>query len=563
MQGELKAQIRRVQTGCLMCKKRKKKCDEQKPSCGDCERLHLDCSWPAKRGRTNSNKQRVESTSLPETTPWQMEGVDEAGILTDFDLPPLSCSFLGLGVIDGNTHALDANTPQRFTMDDSMLDFNLSASAGTWDVSHSSIASATVDSDIDSSIISAASPNSTPLSTCGPSFLPDLTSPDDKALYNHYSTVVAKTLCRTSDSRPGNPYIAHLLPMAMSNGTIRHCILALSASHWKRMQPRLSERGLYHQNKATKELANMLSTVAKDSANVALAACLLLCMTEILDGESTGWKHHLQGAKRLLNTMLATDQTQYGAEYGFLVGLARFLDSATTTSTCAPPLIQEDDGDAATFRKMSALPVDSDMAVYGIPKSLFHLVDHVNSLAQKRKTRVDIQSEKEFRQETATVEDLLDHWSFEYGGLSQAVASLSSSPQSNHDILQATTAYEWALRLRFHQIKDGYSLAGPFVSKAVDKILMAVQDVRYGSPLESCLLFPLVMAGGACEGLEHRSIVQNRLMVMERTCGFGYMYRARELVEKVWEHRDALEGTGAIVNWARMRFERMHGLVIF
>lgn len=40
-----KARIRRVRTGCSICKRRKKKCDEAKPQCGDCRRLNQFCSW--------------------------------------------------------------------------------------------------------------------------------------------------------------------------------------------------------------------------------------------------------------------------------------------------------------------------------------------------------------------------------------------------------------------------------------------------------------------------------------------------------------------------------------
>lgn len=35
-----------VKSGCLRCKKRRKKCDEQKPKCGFCSRWRLDCHWP-------------------------------------------------------------------------------------------------------------------------------------------------------------------------------------------------------------------------------------------------------------------------------------------------------------------------------------------------------------------------------------------------------------------------------------------------------------------------------------------------------------------------------------
>ena len=35
----------RVKSGCDTCRRRRKKCDEQKPVCGHCERLGLRCTW--------------------------------------------------------------------------------------------------------------------------------------------------------------------------------------------------------------------------------------------------------------------------------------------------------------------------------------------------------------------------------------------------------------------------------------------------------------------------------------------------------------------------------------
>lgn len=36
----------RVKTGCLRCRKRRKKCDESKPICGACKRWDFACIWP-------------------------------------------------------------------------------------------------------------------------------------------------------------------------------------------------------------------------------------------------------------------------------------------------------------------------------------------------------------------------------------------------------------------------------------------------------------------------------------------------------------------------------------
>ena len=48
---------------------------------------------------------------------------------------------------------------------------------------------------------------------------------------------------------------------------------------------------------------------------------------------------------------------------------------------------------------------------------------------------------------------------------------------------------------------------------------------------------------------------------MQRTCGFGQISCALDLVEKVWERREA--SNDAIVNWARIRYYEMNGLAIF
>ncbi|CUM63862.1 uncharacterized protein PRCAT00001450001 [Priceomyces carsonii] len=48
-------EITRVRTGCLNCRKKHKKCDEGKPSCGLCVKNNEICEWPINYGRFNKN----------------------------------------------------------------------------------------------------------------------------------------------------------------------------------------------------------------------------------------------------------------------------------------------------------------------------------------------------------------------------------------------------------------------------------------------------------------------------------------------------------------------------
>ncbi|KAJ6031349.1 hypothetical protein N7540_002081 [Penicillium herquei] len=49
----------KVKTGCLICRRRRKKCDENKPSCIGCVRNGLDCQWPLESGGRTRRPQRI------------------------------------------------------------------------------------------------------------------------------------------------------------------------------------------------------------------------------------------------------------------------------------------------------------------------------------------------------------------------------------------------------------------------------------------------------------------------------------------------------------------------
>ncbi|KAG6010523.1 hypothetical protein E4U21_005874 [Claviceps maximensis] len=609
-----KARIRRVQTGCLMCKRRKKKCDETKPRCGDCRRLCLDCAWPPERhAKSKQGSSDIDDTIqelLDDRSGIVAQTVDSASdhaaaeltMLRDIpirnSISPSPSSSSGRQSIYDNqspyshvshgsqmeypayngfnrlvdqtsvmtmaTTSMPIPTSAAMTMTSGILGEltpDVSPSRLSWDMSPSTrgwLDAITPISNGSPTASVESGPPSQSLSIYIPQLMPQLSAPQDKALLNHYSTIVSSILSRRASI--DNPYNGYLLPMAQSNDLVLHCILALSANHWRKLQPDMGGRGLMHKSKATQALAGLLPHVNKTSADIALVSSLLLCMTELFDGTSEGWKLHLKGAKRLLLTLRKQQGDMMTGHYKFLLRLARFLDSAATTSTCRPPLMGDEAAEAQALDSWSATPDEEDLAVYGIPKELFHLVDRVNTLAELRSTRIDQASEAAFRRHAADIEHRIDNWSYEYGGLSRSAPTLTDN---SDDVLHATMAFEYAIRLRLHQIVEGYELTDPKVGKYVDGILESIQQIRYGSPLESSILFPLVMAGGSCWKLEHRVVIQDRLLVMERTCGFGYIYNARDLVERVWCRRDQSEGTGAVVNWARIRYYEMHGLVVF
>ncbi|KAL5338577.1 hypothetical protein BJX70DRAFT_366233 [Aspergillus crustosus] len=55
----------RCKTGCLTCRRRKKKCDERQPTCAACSRNSLDCRWPAENPNTVATRRPRRRNVVP------------------------------------------------------------------------------------------------------------------------------------------------------------------------------------------------------------------------------------------------------------------------------------------------------------------------------------------------------------------------------------------------------------------------------------------------------------------------------------------------------------------
>ncbi|GMM27763.1 hypothetical protein DAMA08_004790 [Martiniozyma asiatica (nom. inval.)] len=57
-----KKKITRTKSGCFCCRKRKKKCDEQKPACSGCIRNNLECVYPDMEHIHKSSARKVKKS---------------------------------------------------------------------------------------------------------------------------------------------------------------------------------------------------------------------------------------------------------------------------------------------------------------------------------------------------------------------------------------------------------------------------------------------------------------------------------------------------------------------
>ncbi|RAH77201.1 hypothetical protein BO86DRAFT_371248 [Aspergillus japonicus CBS 114.51] len=501
----------RSRDGCVSCKARKKKCDEKRPRCSDCHRLNLPCHWKAPRTRS-----------------------PPPAIVSPLPSPP------GMMPLSETAHDLILSS----VSDPIPLSDHLLSSVGDDPISPFSPSWV----DVEMILGPVSPPPDSGLNA-------HLHNDDDRCLFNHYVQNVARALSRSTTRATANPFLATLLPMAAASETLTSALLGLSGCHWRRVYPQIWNRALTRQGRALSQVNNLLSR--RPNRQSFLEACttiLLLCLTELFEGTSRAWKWHLKAAGRLLSTI---DRHRFASsgEGMFCLQLFHYLDSMSTISRCKPPLLRA--GERLTDLTLgSSLPSylpaaatstssSSGDTISGLPTSLLESLGRVNLLAAHRSRRIDDLSEIGFRTAAAHVRAHLDTWRREY----EAV-----HPGSEVEHL-ATRAFECAIRLRLHQIVDGYDPHHAEVEQAVTGIVAAGRAIPYGSPVEGSLLFPLVIAGASSRSMEQRMGIKERLMVMENTLGWGHILQARQLLEAVWadDRADA--------NWASVRYSLYPGMV--
>ncbi|PYI23190.1 hypothetical protein BO99DRAFT_376951 [Aspergillus violaceofuscus CBS 115571] len=501
----------RSRDGCVSCKARKKKCDEKRPRCSDCRRLNLPCHWKAPRTRS-----------------------PPPAIVSPLPSPP------GMMPLSETAHDLILSS----VSDPILLSDHLLSSVGDDPISPFSPSWV----DVEMILGPVSPPPDSGLNA-------HLHNDDDRCLFNHYVQNVARALSRSTTRATANPFLATLLPMAAASETLTSALLGLSGCHWRRVYPQIWNRALTRQGRALSQVNNLLSR--RPNRQSFLEVCttiLLLCLTELFEGTSRAWKWHLKAAGRLLSTI---DRHRFASsgEGMFCLQLFHYLDSMSTISRCKPPLLRA--GERLTDLTLgSSLPSylpaaaastssSSGDTISGLPTSLLESLGRVNLLAAHRSRRIDDLSEIGFRTAAAHVRAHLDTWRREY----EAV-----HPGSEVEHL-ATRAFECAIRLRLHQIVDGYDPHHAEVEQAVTGIVAAGRAIPYGSPVEGSLLFPLVIAGASSRSMEQRMGIKERLMVMENTLGWGHILQARQLLEAVWadDRADA--------NWASVRYSLYPGMV--
>ena len=186
---KLRPKRSRVKTGCIPCRLRKKRCDEQKPVCSGCERNHLICAQTSNfQGKdTLSNEDAgigLQSARLPPVS-------KRGGLVTR---PP------SMAIVSQNAETLGQGISM-LRYPEEALGYDRTTGLGR--------------------ICRFSSPEM--FSTAS------LREPASRTLLEYYFNETAHRLSIVQG--PGSPYLICVLPLAQSDSMVMDSVLALSGAH--------------------------------------------------------------------------------------------------------------------------------------------------------------------------------------------------------------------------------------------------------------------------------------------------------------------------------------------
>lgn len=257
---------------------RRKKCDEMKPKCSDCQRLNLPCtrsSTVRHRREESQVSQPTVATPLSSASQYPEEESFQSPISTDH--PPAANTKSSTDLVPLATYnsevaqpspiyqwlITDNSTGTNDETDHSSIADEYSASPQRHSPGSHQFSESNVMFDNDTRSYSRwlpFNPVSVPYSlTVSP--INSLTNKHDQHLFRHYTQIVSRSLSIASGG-DSNPFLREVVPLATESTAVMGALLALSAIHLKYNggYAELVQRGLDRQIKGRLIIKNLHTT---------------------------------------------------------------------------------------------------------------------------------------------------------------------------------------------------------------------------------------------------------------------------------------------------------------
>ena len=502
----------RVRSGCLTCKKRKKKCDDQHwPSderCQSCLRLGLVCERvPLRTVMPQPQRKKYNKEDY--------ERQRESG---------------GAGNEEGSNRGSPAyhskswrsNTGNADNIDNPHDDaVPLSPSSGSPSPYYQVPAprgGSEGDSDNNEGILETPSNGFMAL------FALDNASPE-RILLKYYVEHLAPLCSIVKEG--GNDFRNVLLPMAIDDSSLLYALFTYATIHVPLSGPIPSITPLMRLKFETQAARCLSEAIRRNSVSEGTIASALICSTaEVVSGDTKRWLVHLQGAGHLLNQLGGPKRLLRTSDGRFLLRNFAYHDVMAAFSTGTRPW----------FRGIYWLDhsrLNSPDCLIGLAHEIIgHISDMCYFIAD---TKDQSGTAPNFASTVTRQGEVLAH------ALRSQALSICTTLSSNEleSLRHHAESYRFAALLHLYRFLSPFAPTGISYANIMSDCVQKIMDHVYQVPLNiSCeigLVFPLFMAGVTCMDDKAKSdYIRSRLENIESWTGFKHVARARELLESLW-----------------------------
>ncbi|MCJ1293197.1 hypothetical protein MMC34_004750 [Xylographa carneopallida] len=591
---------RRSRAGCVHCKEKKKKCNEERPQCDRCLERGLKCEYepvkPRKRRRTVSNPEHF-MLRPPTTTPGQHLGYPDrlqalrqdsssgsgSSIMSTSPTPPLPAIaenweihsahsvFSDSASSCGSDTILDMHSPlppfdplEAFPRTTAELLSDIKPlHMGTLDMYAKDVyggeVQTTQDMFVPTSALSRSSSYPDPTSafispTSGgspydfavPAFSDFTTRESRRGLLDHFCNVLSHLIVFKEDS--GNPFRRLVLPMAHNSPPLLNAIYAISTAHLEHRGLPVEERALDLHSKALQGLANLIAHKDEGNRDEVLAVITLLLYYELVrSGSSTVLSSHLRGALSIMRERRA----RRGPTSIFLERAFKYFDVSSAlsfgTSPMSGTILAPTTNDLLHHRESSTMSgVDT---LFGLITDLWPMLHRLASLVDvkhslEREEMANPGQDKttsmraEFDSSIANIELGLHQWSPKIPASLIALDSPADDSRLQSFLNNADAYKQAALVHLYHDILS-HSRSSPKIQASAKQALQhCLRVVIFSGPM-AALLWPLFTAATQAIEEPDREVARTVFRHLESRQGMSNIVTGWEVCEELWRRVDA------------------------
>ncbi|KFY26676.1 hypothetical protein V493_03947 [Pseudogymnoascus sp. VKM F-4281 (FW-2241)] len=500
----------RVRSGCLTCKKRKKKCDDQRwpyegEWCRSCARLGLVCERVPLRTVTAHQSQRKRSNDQD----WQKEeGAAEYGSERVGDVASKM-------VISG-----DAENRRKSCIS------NADKAAGAPPLPRSpslpyQMPESTDSSADDEDIADSAK---TPSSGFMALFALDNASPE-RILLKYYVEHLAPLCSILQEGK--NDFRNVLLPMAIDDSSLLYALFTYASIHVPSSGSVPSITPLMRLKFETQAARGLSEAIRLNSVSESTMACALICSTaEVISGDTKRWLIHLQGAGHLLNQLGGPEKLRRTSDGRFLMRNFAYHDIMAAFSTGGRPI----------FRGLYWLDDSSFVSPDCLMGFAHDILGHMSDICYfMADTRDQDHSTADFAATVIHKGEMLAEALF---AQPLAISTTLSGVEHESLVCHAET-YRFSALLHLYRFLSRFTaddtLYNTEMSECMQNIMRYIYQVPSNLSCEVGFVFPLFMVGVACADDDATmTYIRRRLDNIERWTKFQHVARIRELLDLLW-----------------------------